>query len=64
MRIILILTFIFISQKAFSFIDYTYLICKKKTEISDKLKINENCIFYTLKQIIKIDTRKQDIRIF
>ena len=70
MRIILILTFIFISQKAFSFIDYTYLICKKETEISDKLKINENFIFYTLKQgsyieqIIKINTRKQDISIF
>ena len=70
MRTILILTFIFISQKAFSFINYTYLICKKETDISDKLKINENFIFYTLKQgsyieqIIKIDTRKQDIRIF
>ena len=70
MRIILILTFIFFSQKAFSFIDYTYLICKKETEILDKLKINENFIFYTLKQgsyleqIIKINTHNQDISIF
>ena len=42
MRIILILTFIFFSHKAFSFVDYTYLICKKETEILDKLKIHEN----------------------
>ena len=70
MRIILILTFIFFSHKAFSFVDYTYLICKKETEIPDKLKINENFIFYTLKQgnyfeqIIKIYTDKQNISIF
>ena len=70
MRIVLILIFFFISQKAFSFIDYTYLICKKETEILDKLKINENFIFYTLKQgnyleqIIKINTLKQNISIF
>ena len=70
MRIIFILTFIFFSHKAFSFIDYTYLICKKETEIFDKLKINENFIFFTLKQrnylkqIIKINTHKQNISIF
>ena len=70
MKIILILTFIFFSQKAFSFIDYTYLVCKKETEIIDKLKINENFIFFTLKQgnyleqIIKINKDKQNISIF
>ena len=69
MRIILFLTFIFISQKAYSFIYYTYLICKKN-EIIDKLKNNENFIFYTLKQgsyleqIIKISIHKQNISIF
>ena len=46
MRIILILTFIFFSYKAFSFVNYTYLICKKETEVLDKLKINENFIFF------------------
>ena len=70
MRIILILIFIFFSHKAFSFIDYTYLVCKKETEIIDKLKINENFIFFTLKQgnyleqIIKINKDKQNISIF
>ena len=70
MRIILILTFIFFSHKAFSFVDYTYLICKKETEILDKLRINENFIFFTLKQgnyleqIIKINKDKQNISIF
>ena len=70
MKIILILTFIFFPQKAFSFIDYTYLVCKKETEIIDKLKINENFIFFTLKQgnyleqIIKINKDKQNISIF
>ena len=70
MRIILILIFIFFSKKAFSFIAYTYLICKKETEILDKLKINENFIFYTLKQgnyfeqIIKTNKDKQNINIF
>ena len=70
MRIILILTFIFFSHKAFSFVNYTYLICKKETEIIDKLKINENFIFFTLKQgnyleqIIKINKDKQNISIF
>ena len=70
MRIVLILTFIFFSQKALSFIDYTYLICKKETEILDNLKDNENFIFYTLKQgdyieqLIKINKEKQNIDIF
>ena len=70
MRIILILIFIFFSHKAFSFIDYTYLVCKKETEIIDKLKINKNFIFFTLKQgnyleqIIKINKDKQNISIF
>ena len=70
MKIILILTFIFFSQKTYSFIDYTYLICKKETEIIDKLKINKNFIFFTLKQgnyleqIIKINRDKQNISIF
>ena len=40
MRTILILTFIFFSQKALSFVDYTYFICKKETEILDNLKNN------------------------
>ena len=70
MRIVLILTFIFFSQKALSFIDYTYLICKKETETLDNLKNNENFIFYTLKQgdyveqLIKINKDKQNIDIF
>ena len=70
MRIVLILTFIFFTQKALSFIDYTYLICKKETEILDNLKDNENFIFYTLKQgdyieqLIKINKEKQNIDIF
>ena len=69
MRIILILTFIFFSHKAFSFVDYTYLICKKETEIIDKLKINENFIFFTLKQgnyleqIININKETENISI-
>ena len=70
MRIVLILTFIFFSQKALSFIDYTYLICKKETETLDNLKNNENFIFYTLKQgdyveqLIKINKDKQNVDIF
>ena len=70
MRIVLILTFIFFSQKALSFINYTYLICKKETEILDNLKVNENFIFYTLKQgdyveqLIKINKDKQNVDIF
>ncbi len=70
MKIILILTFIFFSQKAFSFIDYTYLICKKEEEIIDNLKIHENFIFYTLKQgnyleqLIEINKDKQNINVF
>ena len=70
MRIVLTLTFIFFSHKAFSFINHTYLICKKETEIIDKLKINENFIFYTFKQgnyveqIININKDKENISIF
>ena len=70
MRIVLILTFIFFSQKALSFINYTYLICKKETEILDNLKVNENFVFYTLKQgdyveqLIKINKDKQNVDIF
>ena len=70
MKIILILTFIFFSQKALSFINYTYLICKKETEILDNLKVNENFIFYTLKQgdyveqLIRINKDKQNVDIF
>ena len=70
MRIVLILTFIFFSQKALSFVNYTYLICKKETEILDNLKVNENFIFYTLKQgdyveqLIKINKDKQNVDIF
>ena len=69
MKIILILTFIFFSQKTLSFINYTYLICKKEKEILDNLKINENFIFYTLKQgdyleqLIEIKKNKQNINV-
>ena len=69
MRIIITLIFIFFSYKGFSFINYTYLICKKETEILDKLKINENFIFFTLKQgnyleqIININKETENISI-
>lgn len=69
MRIIITLIFIFFSHKGFSFINYTYLICKKEKEILDNLKINENFIFYTLKQgdyleqLIEIKKNKQNINI-
>ena len=69
MRIIITLIFIFFSHKGFSFTDYTYLICKKEKEILDSLKINENFIFYTLKQgdyleqLIEIKKNKQNINV-
>ena len=70
MRIILTLIFIFLSQKGFGFIDYTYLICKKEEEIIDNLKIHENFIFYTLKQgnyqeqLVEINKDKQNVNVF
>ena len=70
MRIILTLIFIFLSNKGFGFIDYTYLICKKEEEIIDNLKIHENFIFYTLRQgnfteqIIRINKDKQNVNVF
>ena len=69
MRIIITLIFIFFSYKGFSFINYTYLICKKEKEILDNLKINENFIFFTLKQgdyleqLIEIKKNKQNINV-
>ena len=69
MRIIITLIFIFFSHKVFSFVNYTYLICKKEKEILDNLKINENFIFYTLKQgeyleqLIEIKKNKQNINV-
>ena len=69
MRIIITLIFIFFSHKGFSFINYTYLICKKEKEILDNLKINENFIFFTLKQgdyleqLIEIKKNKQNINV-
>ena len=69
MKIIITLIFIFFSHKGFSFIDYTYLICKKEKEILDDLKINENFIFYTLKQgdyleqLIEIKKNKQNFNV-
>ena len=70
MRIIITLIFIFFSHKGFSFINYTYLICKKEKEIFDNLKINENFIFYTLKQgdyleqLIEINRDNQNINVY
>ena len=70
MRIIITLIFIFFSYKGFSFINYTYLICKKEKEILDNLKINENFIFYTLKQgdyleqLIEINKDNQNINVY
>ena len=70
MKILLTLIFIFFSQKGFAFVDFTYLICKKKNEILDDLKINENFIFYTFKQgnyteqLIKINKDKQNVDVF
>ena len=70
MRIIITLIFIFFSYKGFSFIDYTYLICKKEKEILDNLKINENFVFYTLKQgdyleqLIEINRDNQNINVY
>ena len=70
MRIILTLIFIFLSNKGFGFVDYTYLICKKEEEIVDNLKINENFIFYTLKQgkyleqLVEISKDKQNVNVF
>ena len=70
MRIILTLIFIFLSNKGFGFVDYTYLICKKEEEIVDNLKIHKNFIFYTLKQgnyleqLVEINKDKQNVNVF
>ena len=70
MRITLTLLFIFLSQKGFGFVDYTYLVCKKEEEIIDNLKIHENFIFYTLKhgkyleQLVEINKDKQNVNVF
>ena len=58
MRIILILIFIF-SYKEFRFINYTYLISKKETEITNNLKLGNY-----LEQIIKISKINKILSIF
>ena len=69
MRIIFILTLIFLSKASWSFIDYKYLICEIDSPKDENLSIDKRFLFFTInkgeyvEEIIKIDTSKEIIDI-
>ena len=69
MRIIFILTLIFLSKASWSFIDYKYLICEIDNPKDENISIDKRFLFFTInkgeyvEEIIKIDTSKEKIDI-
>ena len=69
MRIIFILTLIFLSKASWSFTDYKYLICEINNPKNESISINDKFLFFTInkgeyvEEIIKIDTSKEKVDI-
>ena len=69
MRIIFILTLIFLSKASWSFTDYKYLICEIDNPDKESIPINDRFLFFTInkgkyvEEIIKIDTSKEKVDI-
>ena len=69
MRIIFILTLIFLSKASWSFTDYKYLICEIDNPKNESIPINDRFLFFTIykseyvEEIIKIDTSKEKVDI-
>ncbi len=69
MRIIFILTLIFLSKSSWSFTDYKYLICEIDNPKNESISINDKFLFFTInkgecvEEIIKIDTSKEKVDI-
>ena len=69
MRIIFILTLIFLSKASWSFTDYKYLICEIDNPKDESISIDKKFLFFTInkgeyiEEIIKIDTSKEIIDI-
>ena len=69
MRIIFILTLIFLSKASWSFTDYKYLICEIDNPDKESIPINDRFLFFTInkgkyvEEIIKIDTSNEKIDI-
>ena len=69
MRIIFILTLIFLSKASWSFTDYKYLICEIDNSDKESIPINDRFLFFTInkgkyvEEIIKIDTSKEKVDI-
>ena len=65
MRIIFILTLIFLSKASWSFTDYKYLICEIDNPEKKSIPINDRFLFFTInkgeyvEEIIKVDTFKE-----
>ena len=70
MRIIFILTLIFLSKASWSFTDYKYLICEIDNPNKESISINDRFLFFTInkgeyvEEIIKVDTSKEKVDIF
>ena len=69
MRIIFILTLIFLSKVSWSFTDYKYLICEIDNPNNESIPVNDRFLFFTInkgeyvEEIIKIDTSKEKVDI-
>ena len=69
MRIIFILTLIFLSKASWSFPDYKYLICEIDNPKDESISIDKKFLFFTInkgeyvEEIVKIDTSKEKIDI-
>ena len=69
MRIIFILTLIFLSKASWSFTDYKYLICEIDNPKKESIPINDRFLFFTINkgeyvgEIIKVDTSKEKVDI-
>ena len=69
MRIIFILTLIFLSKASWSFTDYKYLICEIDNPKKESIPINDRFLFFTInkgeyvEEIIKVDTSKEKVDI-
>ena len=69
MRIIFILTLIFLSKASWSFTDYKYLICEIDNPNKESISINDRFLFFTInkgeyvEEIIKVDTSKEKVDI-
>ena len=69
MRIIFILTLIFLSEASWSFTDYKYLICEIDNQTDEDISIDDRFLFFTInkgeyvEEIVKIDTSKEKVDI-